>query len=563
MKKYFLFIFLVVVLLIPNVNAAESERKKQIADLLSTYEFDFKFVDMQKNYELILESRTEEVMSTEIDGWFLRNLVRSELEKLLPFQKDDAIDMWCHRKGKEYEVYDYEQEKTVTKFFEKDECSGVVYLFEEQDSVEFVLNGNFTQVDGDEKTKKESFEIIKTIIDDVYVADVAYLNHLLYYPSNSSTAFSSELALSEFAELKKVVEENPDYNFFVGFEDTRRGDNYISMAEGSTYIEKDGIIYGFTLNTYSNANMFFVPVGTKKEDYAKVLEERLNNYVGNPEVKIKVEEYDKDKFETPYANGNVGYLFKNYLKIDIENYYKKVGTTRDLEYAKIDNKEYMDETPNIVAMYTYGLYVNDQRVEIGIAPLDVSEYSKFDTITSRDSKTGIILKTTSGNVPLDAKLLVEQFDVSEKELKHLDDLGYKNLNSYNLKLYSKILDKVISDFNNVTHVMIPLNEKWDGNLKVIYMSEDLKKVEYYDVQIVDYNNQKYLQFETKHFSNYYIVEAKEEIKSEKKEEIKEEQIIKNEDTNPQTSDNIFKYIILSILSFTILLNTIKFTKKDN
>ena len=64
MKKYFLFIFLVVVLLIPNVNAAESERKKQIADLLSTYEFDFNFVDMQKNYELILESRTEEVMGT-------------------------------------------------------------------------------------------------------------------------------------------------------------------------------------------------------------------------------------------------------------------------------------------------------------------------------------------------------------------------------------------------------------------------------------------------------------------------------------------------------------------
>lgn len=562
MKKYLLSILFLCVLLIPNVKAEESVRKKQIADLLSSYKFDFKFVDMQKNYDLIMESRTEEIMSTDIDGWFLRNLVRSELEKLLPFQKDDAIDMWCHRKGQEYEVYDYEQEKTVTKFFEKDECSGAVYLFEEQDSVEFVLNGNFTQVDGDEKTKKESFEIIKDIIDDVYVADVAYLNHLLYYPSNSSTAFSSELALSEFAELKKVVEENPKYNFFVGFEDTRRGDCYISMAEGSTYIEKDGIIYGFTLNTYSNANMFFVPVGTKKEDYAKVLEERLNNYVGNSEVKIKVEEYDKDKFETPFANGNVGYLFKDYLNIDIDKYYKTVGTNRDLEYAKIDDNSYLDENKEIVAMYTYGLVVNDQRVEIGIAPLDVSEYSKFDTITTRDSKTGIILKTTSGNVPLDAKLLVEQFEVSEKELKHLEGLGYKNLNSYNLKLYSKILDKVISDFNNVTHVMIPLSDEWNGNLKVIYMSEDLKKVEYYDVQIVDYNNQKYLQFETKHFSNYYVVEAKEEIKDDTttKEEVKEEPVIKNEDANPQTSDNIYFYLT----AFGISLGSILILrKKDN
>ena len=92
-------------------------------------------------------------------------------------------------------------------------------------------------------------------------------------------------------------------------------------------------------------------------------------------------------------------------------------------------------------MHTYNLYINDKEYEIGIAELNEEELDRMSTIVSKDYKTGIILKTKSGNVPLDAKLLVEQFEVTEQELKHLTSLGYKNLNSYNLKLYSKILDK--------------------------------------------------------------------------------------------------------------------------
>ena len=41
-------------------------------------------------------------------------------------------------------------------------------------------------------------------------------------------------------------------------------------------------------------------------------------------------------------------------------------------------------------------------------------------------------------------------------LKLFEKNGYKKIVSYSLKLYSSILDKNISNFNDITNVLIPM-----------------------------------------------------------------------------------------------------------
>ncbi len=56
-------------------------------------------------------------------------------------------------------------------------------------------------------------------------------------------------------------------------------------------------------------------------------------------------------------------------------------------------------------------------------------------------------------------------------LKLLEKSGYKKIDSYSLKLYSSILDKIISNFNDVTNILIP----YDGDVKdlvVLYIKDD-------------------------------------------------------------------------------------------
>lgn len=55
--------------------------------------------------------------------------------------------------------------------------------------------------------------------------------------------------------------------------------------------------------------------------------------------------------------------------------------------------------------------------------------------------------------------------------KLLEKNGYKKIDSYLLKLYSSILDKIISNFNDVTNILIP----YDGETKdlvVLYIKDD-------------------------------------------------------------------------------------------
>lgn len=125
-------------------------------------------------------------------------------------------------------------------------------------------------------------------------------------------------------------------------------------------------------------------------------------------------------------------------------------------------------------------------------------------------------------------------------LKLFEKNSYKKIVSYSLKLYSSIFDKIISNFNDVTNILIP----YDGDVKdlvVLYIKDD-GTFEKYDAQIVTIEGIKYISFNTKHFSNYIIAS--------------------NNVVNPNTLDNIGLYFGIMALSLgVIVILVIKSNKK--
>ena len=117
------------------------------------------------------------------------------------------------------------------------------------------------------------------------------------------------------------------------------------------------------------------------------------------------------------------------LGIKVEDYYKMVNTTfeKELEKANDNDRVYLEQNGQAIMMKAYKLTINDTEYEIGIAELD-EKINEFGKILSIDNKTGIIIRTGSSNVPLDASILVDKYELNEKEIEYLTNIGYESIN---------------------------------------------------------------------------------------------------------------------------------------
>ena len=558
MKRAFKTIILLIVAFVGIISAnalTDAERKAKAAKILDDYHFHFKYVNMDDNFAMIKSIRGEEEWRS-MEEWYYPLLVRGELEKVLASVNPDGMDVFCYLKGEEYQkdVEDPETHlwQTENRVAEEDMCSLYIIfgdMFTESTDFEVLetdITGVFEEVKGNASYKKEALAIAKSIQKDFYVNDRDIINHIINYKTKTATFFEGNNVTVEFNDIKHVVEANPDYEIFVGLEEVRRGDYFVGLEEGGTFIARDGIIYSFALHTYGAGTLFYVPIGTKVEDYAKVVEQRIKDYIGDDSHKIKVEKIDfvLNDGEKVLPTVNAKDTVLNVLGLKYEDYLKKYNTSLAKEKAKIEDEEeadYCDEY-GCIAVPVYKLTIDDQELEIGIIEVPEDTINSNGITSSKNLATGIIIRTASSNVPLDAILDIKELELSNKEKDYLKSNGFKEVKAYDLNLFSKILDKYIEKFNTDSEILIPVSKK-ESNLKVVYISDDLKTIEKYNVEYVTIDDQLYMLFKTKHFSNYIVVE----------------------DTNPATGDNIMTHIIVGVLSLTgmaITFYTIKKHKKD-
>lgn len=548
MRKSFKLLTLGLFLFSSAVNAQSiDEAKKVNEEIIKNHNFEYKYVNpdkmIDKNYEWFQKNDYDgSTYSKErITHNFYEYMFREDLYNIVDFENVAGIDTACYFKG-ETRYNKQNKLETVTK----DSCEAMIYYGELgnfEDEQLFEIEVKFNEVNGDEKISQKVDKITDDLFGTFHIADKDMINHLVNYESDTSTFFSNKRAVKEFSKLKNIVEKNPDFDITVSFEETRRGIAYTGIADGLTYVKKDGVYYGFTYNGFFQSNMYYVPVGTSLEDYGKVLEDKLIKYVNNDNVKINVTLSDNlTDFEGAM---DVSEVLNFTMGLKSKEYYSLVNTNFENECAKLKkyqlNQNSCNESEGLITGIPYVLTINDKSYNILVIELPEKYLESTGIISTVDTKTGIILKTKASNVPLDASLISDKYSLTSEELKLIENKGYKNVDSYSLKLYSSILDKIISNFNDVTNVLIPYDGSEEG-LVVLYIKDD-GTLEKYDVQIEVVDNNKYISFNTSHFSNYII--AKESI------------------TNPNTIDNVGIYFGLFVVSAFAITYAIIKLKKNN
>ena len=541
------------------------EVKEHNIKALENYSYDFKYTNQDDNIKRNLEYLKEDdnFVSQDYDSYkrriksqFYSYLVFKDLNNVLNYEGIKGIDMECYYKGDTIEKYGTNGQVVGTTVADKEQCN--IYIYYQDDTVyTTTFYGKMTEVNGDKTISNEAGKVASDLYGLFHVADIDMINHLVNYKTDTTTFFSSKNAPFEFSKIKNIIELNPKFDIFVGFEETRRGFAMTGVANGISYISYDGIIYDFAYETFYQSQFFFVPLNTKEEDYAKVLLDKIKNYVKDDSVEISITEGSNNEWsKSKYMD--IAEVLEKINIITASDYYKMIDSDFNTEYAKYKNTCYMEEntsycnddeyynkTKSVILAKLYTLKIDGKSYEIGILPMDDEHTKNYGVISSTDSTSGIIIKTKSGNVPFDASLTAGIYDLTDDEIKLLNSKGYTTINAYTFKLYSSILDKIISNFNGVTEILIPYNGNYlDKNLKMIYISDN-DKLEVYDVNKVTYEGREYLSFNTSHFSNYILAYG-EDV------------------SNPNTSDNIIVYItvlLVALIGAFIVGITLKKKKK--
>ena len=538
------------------------EVKEHNVKALENYSYDFKYTNQDDNIKRNLEYLKEHdnFVSQDYDSYkrriksqFYSYLVFKDLNNVLNYEGIKGIDMECYYKGDTIEKYISPGEWS-TKVADKEQCDIDIYY---QDDTVYTTTfyGKMTEVSGDKTISKEASNVANDLYGLFHVADIDMINHLVNYKTDTTTFFSSKNAPLEFSKIKNIIELNPKFDIFVGFEETRRVSARTGISNGIYYFSYNGIIYDFAYDTFYQSQFFFVPLNTKEEDYGKVLLEKIKNYVKDDSVEISITEGSNNEWsKSKYMD--IAEVLEEINIITASDYYKMIDSDFNTEYTKYkntcymegdtpycNNDEYYNKTKSVILAKLYTLKIDGKSYEIGILPMDDEHTKNYGVISSTDSTSGIIIKTKSGNVPLDASLTAGMYDLTDDEIKLLNSKGYTSINAYSFKLYSSILDKIISNFNGVTEILIPYNGDYlDRNLKMIYISDN-DKLEVYDVNKVTYQGKEYLSFNTSHFSNYILAYG-------------------DNISNPNTSDNILVYIVILSVSIGFLLAEIVLKKMN-
>ena len=391
------------------------EVKEYNIKALENYSFDFKYTNQDDNIkrnvdylkeqdEFVLENYDSYVKR--LKSQFYSYLVFKDLNNVLDYEGIKGIDMECYYKGDTIEKY-ISPGQWSTTVVDKDQCNISIYYDLNGDSYSTTFYGKMTEVSGDKTISKEASKVASDLYGLFHVADIDMINHLVNYKTDTTTFFSSKNAPLEFSKIKNIIELNPKFDIFVGFEETRRGIAMTGIANGISYVSYDGIIYDFAYDTFYQSQFFFVPLNTKEEDYGKVLLEKIKNYIKNDNVEISITEGSSNEWsKSKYMD--IAEVLEDIMGITASEYYKMIGSDFNTEYTKYkntcyieedtsycNNDEYYNKTKSVILAKFYTLNIDGRSYEIGILPMADEHTKNYGVISSTDSTSGIIIKTKS------------------------------------------------------------------------------------------------------------------------------------------------------------------------
>lgn len=268
---------------------------------------------------------------------------------------------------------------------------------------------------------------------------------------------------------------------------------FASMTAGPVTLKYDGTIYyaRYMLGVEAE-HVLYVPTNTAKADYLKVMQERVDNYIGKGKAVIldcgtveqETTEYPIDPQNPIFEKSSDGHVYK--MIIGEKSFYFVI---------KADTE----------SMYT-------------------------PTFISSDVATDVAISANSGTLPLDTLIRVNEIIGGDQYEKIMKILALENGEIYDLKLFSQALEKNITKLEDGSfEVRIPLSEKLKGKDLVAYYVDDNGNKEEHEVTI----KEGYAVFNTNHFSTYTLAEKP----AEKSDKTPDETPIETPDNTPKGDDN--------------------------
>lgn len=298
---------------------------------------------------------------------------------------------------------------------------------------------------------------------------------------------------------------------------------FASMTAGPVTLKYDGTIYyaRYMLGVEAE-HVLYVPTNTAKADYLKVIQERVDNYIGKGKAVISdcgtveqdTTEYPIDPQNPIFEKSSDGHIYK--MIIGEKSFYFVI---------KADTE----------SMYT-------------------------PTFISSDVATDVAISANSGTLPLDTLIRVNEITGGDQYEKIMKILALEDGEIYDLKLFSQALEKNITKLEDGSfEVRIPLSEKLKGKDLVAYYVDDNGNKEEHEVTI----KEGYAVFNTNHFSTYTLAEKVSDVTPpSNNEENKDEQGGEKDDT-PKTGTGILAIESILGIFAVVLASAVIIAKREN
>lgn len=261
---------------------------------------------------------------------------------------------------------------------------------------------------------------------------------------------------------------------------------FASMTAGPVTLKYDGTIYyaRYMLGVEAE-HVLYVPTNTAKADYLKVMQERVDNYLGKGVAVVT----DCGTADEAIASDQITPEDEIFEKSSDGHIYKMIIGEKSFYFVINANTE---------KMYT-------------------------PTFVSSDVATDVAISSNSGTLPLDTLIRVNEITGGDQYEKIMKILGIENGEMYDLKLFSNALEKNITKLEDGSfEVKIPLTENLKGKDLIAYYVDSNGKKEEHTVTVKD----GYAIFNTNHFSVYTLAEK-----------ITETEPIETPDNTPSNEDN--------------------------
>lgn len=202
------------------------------------------------------------------------------------------------------------------------------------------------------------------------------------------------------------------------------------------------------------------------------------------------------------------------------------GVFEELEYFEEYNNAYLNLDRTKTGDNYYKLKINGKEYDFII--MKNSNIKNLPPVVSKDLLTNVSVKTTSPDIPLDTKVVVNEVKREAEEFKNFVNTLKKDVvKAFDISLTSASVGNITKLEKGVFEVRLPLGLDYVGRrLSAYYVKEDGSLEEHPIILDADGN----AVFETTHFSTYFIADATNTITEEV----------------PKTFDKADIYIMLAI-----------------